>query len=181
MRYSELFEDKRLFDKLFYHGTKASFDHFDLDFIGKGNDQNGPGFYFTDNIESAALYAGEHGTILACHLSPRKIIKSNGKVNISAARYILNHAPNLKDTLLNWDENFDVALRNALHSMIVENNPKETFERIWYDFYRDDAKLWALMMMKFQYDAIAIVAGEDVHVIMLNPDRIKIVSKERKQ
>jgi len=31
----------------FFHGSPNQFDQFSYTFVGKGNDQEGPGFYFT--------------------------------------------------------------------------------------------------------------------------------------
>lgn len=43
--------------KIYYHGTPANFDMFDMNFAGKNSNQYGFGFYFTSDIEIAKGYA----------------------------------------------------------------------------------------------------------------------------
>jgi hypothetical protein len=172
--------DKSVSKKVFYHGTPHKFEHFDLDYIGKGNDQEGPGFYFTDDINTARGYAGKNGVILACELFPRKIIKSVGKINLQMVDFMITNAPDYETTLQNWDENIVKAYRIVINQIVKKNNPKETFEQIWYDFYRYDAKQWAINMMKFSYDAVLAKTQNDGfgrHIVMLNPEKIKIVDR----
>lgn len=185
MKLNEMFPDlleaaKPASKKVFYHGTPNKFDHFDLDYIGseKATDQDGPGFYFTDNINTARGYAGSTGVILVCELSPRKIIKHSGKVDPHMVNYMIKNAPDYLTTLENWGENPTEAFNSAVRLIVTENDPKETFEQIWYDFYRYNAKEWAINMMKFKYDAVlAKTQNEDTHLVMLNPAKIKIVDR----
>lgn len=55
-----------------YHGTGANIEAFDPALTGKGNDQYGSGFYFTDNWDTAHSYAvaylkADDGTLLSKH------------------------------------------------------------------------------------------------------------------
>jgi hypothetical protein len=172
--------EQKVLPKVFYHGTPNKFEHFDLDFIGakEAKDQDGPGFYFTDNIDTARGYAGKTGVILKCELFPRKIVKSTGKINFNMVNFMIKNAPDYQSTLENFDENPIKAFNDAIRLIVTPNNPKQTFEQIWYDFYRYEAKQWAINMSKFTYDAVLVnTQNGDTHIIMLNPDKIKIIER----
>lgn len=49
MKFRTLLSEFLILESTFvaYHGTKEKFDSFDLDKIGNGLDQNGPGIYLT--------------------------------------------------------------------------------------------------------------------------------------
>lgn len=167
---------------LFYHGTKSRFEHFDPAFVdGEGAlDQNGPGFYFTNSIEEAAGYAGGDGVILECVLTPRKLIKQRGVVSEDLVNTLIKNAPNLEDSLSNWDEDPQRAFRMALNAMIVPGNPKETYENVWGDFYmrNNNSKYYMKLMSDYKYDGVIVPMSESKqHIIMLNEAKIKIVRR----
>lgn len=98
-----------------YHGTGnlENLQAFDPARTGKGNDQLGSGFYFSNEPDTANWYApavtGDNSPgIVAAHLAIRKPIKigpkgsypndSNVKLTHDQVKRIMAHAPNLYDT-----------------------------------------------------------------------------------
>lgn len=181
MRLDEITAKKPTVGKIFYHGTTKIFDHFDLAFIGakESIDAYGPGFYFTDNIDTARRYAGSDGVILACRLTPRKLIKETGPVNPEWVLRLMRRAPDLDDTLSNWAENKNEALRMAFDSVYQANEPKNTYESLWFEFYRNDPALWAKRLSGAgSYDGIYLPQqNNETFIVMINPDKIKIIER----
>lgn len=63
-----------------YHGTGVNIKAFDPSFTGKGNDQYGSGFYFTDRWDTALSYANSYleinGVAQLCHQSHPHIVEA---------------------------------------------------------------------------------------------------------
>lgn len=164
---------------LFYHGTPTRFDHFDLAFVSQGNDREGPGFYFSTSKNTAAMHArGPDGHILVVSLHPRRLVPLQGRVNVNQVSALMKASPRLTDALQDWDENPNVAFRMALQGMVVQGEPKESFERVWYDFYRREPQLWLQGMVKLGYDGIMVSQPDgSIHAIMFDPKRITVLDR----
>lgn len=166
-------------DQPFYHGGSIKIEKFDEKFAGKGVDQDGPGFYFSSNYEDAKTYTPTGGWIHEVLLSFRKMLSDSKKANIKEAEKLLRMAPNLKDSLTDWGENYNEAIDFAIKTVIDRNNSqKEVFEQIWYDFYHRQRRsdLYLKNVVKLGYDGILLKKGHIIHAIMYNPDKIKIIS-----
>ena len=97
-----------------YHGTNAKFNEFSAEYTGKGNDQIGSGFYFTDNSDVAYGYGKN---ILKCEIEIDNPIRlSQNDYNLDDADIdmsvedvikILVKCPNLKDALPPFVNSFD--------------------------------------------------------------------------
>lgn len=164
---------------LFYHGTPIRFDHFESSFVGQGHDQEGPGFYFSTSKKTAAMHAsGPNGHILVVNLHPRKLVPLQGRVNINHVSALMKASPRLQDALQDWDENPNVAFRMALQGMVVQGEPKESFERVWYDFYRNDPQAWLQGMIKLGYDGIMVPQRDgSIHAVIFDPKRITVLDR----
>ena len=64
-----------------YHGSPSQFDKFDINFSGQGNDQEGPGIYFTTDPDDASHYTEEEGKVFHVRLSFNKIVPIEGQIN----------------------------------------------------------------------------------------------------
>lgn len=185
MKVSDLIEATRILptgansSHIFYHGTKQPFDQFDLSYLTTGNHQSGPGFYFTTNIDSARTYAeGPTGTILACRLTPRKLITNRGIPSERGVSIMIKNAPDLDMSLSNWDEDPQRAKYKAIHAMIEPGDPKETYDRVWADFYMGHEPEWVKWMIRFGYDGSAVPPRtSETVVIIWNPAKIKVLQK----
>lgn len=163
-----------------YHGAKVKITRFDSAFIGKGNDQDGPGFYFTASLVDSKAYANPNGFIHYCKLTPRKLVPRAGKVKTSEVQQMIRRAPDYTDTLQDWGESPVAAFRAAVEGMIQDGEPAETFEQVWADFYaRKEGGNAAYLknMIAIGYDGVMNDPAERAgtqHVIIFNPDVVHI-------
>lgn len=85
---------------LVYHGTESKFDTFQSEYTGKGNDQLGSGFYFTDNINQAKQYGD---IILKCDINIENPLVvdednlNNVKLTHEQAFEIMKYSPDVYD------------------------------------------------------------------------------------
>lgn len=109
-----------------YHGTKSRFESFSPDFLGKGNDQFGSGYYFTTSKAVASGYASPSGFIINAIVNLNKPIvidQSSGKstkdLTVLQVRKLILNANNL-DNYIN--DNYDVSYesRNSILKQIFE-------------------------------------------------------------
>jgi len=165
-----------------YHGSKEKLTSFDLARVGKGNDQEGPGFYFTNSRKDALAYANPNGYLHAVKVTARKLVPLKGKVNAKDIEALLRKAPNLDDKLLNWDEDKDTAFSKALSGILqYTKNPQDAFQQVWYDFYKGDEAAFLKEVVALGYDAAIpdpAKRGGATHVVVFNPAVIKVVSVE---
>lgn len=71
-------------EQFFYHGSNYNFTKFSNNFVGKGNDQFGPGIYFSSLLKEALQYSGEGGYVYKCRLNTTKQLNKN-------ERYVEKH------------------------------------------------------------------------------------------
>lgn len=148
----------------------------DIEKIGRGNDQEGPGFYFTDERTDAERY-GSH--LHVCEINTKKCITVRRKTNYRALRKLLHNAPNLDDSLTNWDENRDVALVLAWRALCNCPNYWDALTQVWYDFYRGHEPVWARNVVSLcGVDGYLVPRKKNngtQHVVVLNPEIITIL------
>lgn len=164
-----------------FHGSTQNFDTFDLNRVGNGHDQNGPGFYFTTSESEAEAY-GEY--VHQYELKLRKLLPTRGKINQMNIINLIKSAPNYKETLQNWGENINIALRDAVATFMDQESPFHAFTSVWYDFYLKNSKEYLENVVKLGYDAV-IVSGESgygniqsrEHIVVFNPNAIKKINK----
>jgi hypothetical protein len=111
--------------KRVYHGTSADFKEFDPKNLGHGNDENGIGFYFTDNPGWTEMYAGgEGGNVIPVYLKIQKPIYWDRQPEITETqvRKFMFYAGN-KHVNQYLRDNFDVEFSglSAARSEYVEN------------------------------------------------------------
>lgn len=174
--------------QVFYHGTKANFDSFDPNFTGKGNDQEGPGFYFTTNEQLARGYAWPSGTVLEVRLHITKTVPMSGPISkevLNQARQLMMNAPGLRDTLTDWGEDYKKAFEDAYRLEVDKDSPKEVFEQIWYDFYKYNSAMWLSEMVKMGYQGLEIeqwpAKGNEpacINAVVFDPKCIHIISRK---
>ena len=165
-------------DDVWFHGRTVDSEVFDLKYVGRdeAKDQEGIGFYFTKDKDDASGYAAPNGVVLTVELKPRKLVSLDKPAKGSDVDFLIDHAPDLEGTLSNWDENPVRAKREAKKAMMAPT-AKETFESIWFDFYKTEPKLFLEKMISLGYDGHR-AARTEKHIIMYNPKAIKVIKKE---
>jgi hypothetical protein len=163
---------------VWYHGRSVDSEKFDLSYVGRdeAKDQEGPGFYFTNDKKDAAGYAHPSGVILTVKLTPRKLVSNTEPAPIKDIAYLIDKAPDKENTLMNWDENPAKALKMATKAMMAET-AKQTFENIWFDFYRNEPKQFLENLVHLGYDG-HYAERTSQHIIIYNPRIIKVIHKE---
>jgi hypothetical protein len=153
-----------------YHGSKNEFEHFDYAYIGIGNDQHGPGFYFVNNYDDALGY----GKVNKFELTMSKIVSSKKRPSRSDVIKLIKWAPEYKDTLVNFNENEYQALQQAIIAY-MRYDQLESYTSIWGDFYlkKGNSSLFVKNLVKLGYDGHIITETTRKLYIMYNTDKIK--------
>jgi len=164
-----------------YHGSETKIDKFVDDFVGKeeATDQEGPGIYFSTNIEDARAYGKYVHSVI---LRPRKFVDESSHKNVSRNEItaFIKTAPDWEDTAQNWAENPQNGLRVAVNSfMEYAKNEKDLYQQVWYDFFRYHSLEYVRGMVKLGYDGQIINKAEgNKHFIVYNPDIIEVTGVE---
>jgi hypothetical protein len=170
--------------KILYHGRLNKVkDWSTLKVGGVGHDQNGPGIYFTSSLKDARQYAYPNGYVYQVTLTPKKFMPTSGSANkiSGVVKTLINKAPDLADTLTNWDENPTKAkwalINGALKS--GEDNPNEAVQQVWYDCYRYHGTEWMQELVKLGYDGVMVDPAQFAaqHVVVWNPKIIHVVKE----
>lgn len=175
--YNQLYESNKL---IAYHGSKIDFDSFDLNRVGNGNDQNGPGFYFTINSDEAKRYGD---FVHKYELNIKKWLSTKQPVNIQHIQQLVKNSPNFNETIYDWGETPQKGLKTFLEDMRTQDSNFHAFTSVWYDFYRHDAIDYVKNVIKLGYDAVMIKDGEgygninSTHIIVYNPKVIKKIER----
>lgn len=178
MRFSNFLKESE--QPYWYHGRSVDSDVFDFKYIKlDGTMQDGPGFYFTKDIEDAKIYKGDKGIILKCELTPRKIINKNSKISPVIIKKSITLSPNLNDFLENWDENKTIAFNKAYKALTDNDSMIDIFQSIWYDCYGRYGRHidFVKNMVKLGLDATEPLTESfsHKHIIMFNPEKIKVL------
>lgn len=180
--------------KTWYHGTPNSFSGFDPDWLGKGTDQLGTGYYFTNKISTARIYAfkgkdGEtvdEGHVLICELDIRKPLPEHAPVSRRQIEQIIRAAPDFVDTLRNFNDvdHYGVAkvIQQAIDSYACMNeDPEDVTLQMMFclsnDFYRDAAAEFLTAFSRATgYDGLYREVREgEFHAVVWDAARIEIV------
>ena len=91
---------------------------------------------------------------------------------------MVENAPDLEMRLTDWDENPRVALRSAISAMLDNDNEIQTYQSIWYDFYRDAPLEYLKKMPLLGIDGIKVDRAEGAtHYIIYDPACIQIINR----
>jgi len=168
--------------QVWLHGRSVNSDIFDYKFINpKGALQDGPGFYFTDDEQDADQYTGKEGIILKCELNPRKILTQKSKISPSIIKQMIKKAPDINDSLMDWDE-YPTRAFNLAYSQIIDNDDViDIFQNIWATFYTKKPNGDVIYLKNMV--ALGIDGTEPRtefkarHLIIFNPAVIKVIGK----
>ena len=161
---------------MYFHGSHQPINQFSYTFLGsgKGYNQEGPGFYFTSDDSDAKVY-GQH--LFHANIQLKKPVPLTGSTKRKEIELMLKNAPDLEETLTDWDENPKIALKKAIDSIINYNSsPHGAFQSVWYDFYRGSEQQYLHNMKALLgYDGVMIPRGNIQHIIVFDPNDIKRV------
>lgn len=168
----------------FYHGTAADISQFSFDHVGKGNDQYGSGFYFTDSPSVAGGYTdhkGEHQSpnVLKVHLRLENPIFPNDKKPLRRdhIKKLIMLAPDHKESLMNYGD-VDYEGYNKVLNMAVDSYtqiPKfHAMNSMNNDFYRDhEGQFLKNFKQVTKHDGVITTEGSSTIVNIFHPNQIK--------
>ena len=152
-----------------YHGSSHQILKFSTEFVGEGHDQEGPGIYFTSDMQDAATYGRYIHKVL---LEIKSSVGLKRKAKRSEIKQMILWCEDMDDKLMDWDENPKVAMETAIKSCLLQDNEHQSFLSVWYDFYRYRPVDYVQNMVKLGYDAVVVPRNTHTgvrHYIVLDP------------
>jgi hypothetical protein len=177
---------KAFYEKLeepvkWYHGTSTKIERFSDEFVGNGVDQNGPGIYFSNNLEDAASYSkktGNSGFLYEVELNFKKLVPQKGSAKKSEVDSMIRWAEDYETKLMDWgSEELKTNYNLFIKSLKNEENPLEVFQSIWYNLYRYQPIDFVRNMVTLGYDGFIVKRGfmNVSHAIVYNPKIIRVI------
>lgn len=168
----------------FYHGTDADIHTFSHDHIGKGNDEHGAGFYFSNDPKLASNYTnhGKHGgNVIPVHLKVEKPIYTHEDKPFTRTQIgkLITSAPNHKESLNNFGDVDYEGHHKVLNQAIdqYEDIPKHrAIHSLTHDFYNGkDSEFLTNLTKHTGHDAVIHKPHEDLPIIVnaFHPNQIK--------
>lgn len=176
-----LYEAVSTTPRIWYHGTKVDFKSFEYQYayLENSNAQYGPGFYLTDNIETAKGYAGSNGFVKEIKLKRIGMIyKGTRKYSPNMIRGYTANMPDKEMTLSDWDENPNTAMMK-LRTSFEENNDNilELVQSIWIDCWKGhEAELVERLSKHSGIDGLLVPMGKETYLVGYNPNILQIVN-----
>lgn len=162
----------------YYHGSSGPITKFSDEFVGRGNDEYGPGIYFSSVPYTSIGYAadgGQNGQLYQCELNLRKELSKKTRINKAVLLKLMQSTPD-DEAWTNWDENQNRAYMIALKGYLDEGNMYDALMGVWYDWYRDHPVDFVRKLVQLGYDGYVYTfpSGEKF-VVVYNPASIKVV------
>lgn len=168
---------------IWYHGRTVDNETFSLDYVGgeRSIDQEGPGFYFTNDLQNARSYAYPNGIVLKCQVDYKKLIikgtASETKTSKKIIVDLINNSPNKDYVLENFDEDPRLAMIKAVNAYLKYTDAFDSYQIVARDFYRHDAKQYLQVLSKY-YDAQLTKHDNTIyHLVVYNPALIRVIDK----
>ena len=185
------------FNQPFYHGGQCNIEKFTLDFLGTGAGQNqqGPGLYFTSSENNARRYGPcvhklslkPTGKVLTDKAGtnrsvPRKDIESiilRGQIGNLKTLLEMRQNNGIATHLSNYHQNPKLAFKLMVDSIIFGNyNGKQVAQSICEQAFKGEQQQFVNQMRVHGYDMLlvkknSIGQGGCLHAIVYNPSIIK--------
>lgn len=109
-----------------YHGSKAKFDAFSLEYMGSNATDYGQGIYFTKNKEIALQYASD-GYLYTCEIPTAKLLCSDSiTMNPAEIEKLIRSIDDKTDFLSNYGDidydGYSIVMQRAITNLMEENN-----------------------------------------------------------
>lgn len=179
-----------------YHGRTVTDPTFDLKYVGneEANDQYGPGFYFTNDIEMASGYAGDSGIVIKATVTIDNLLTDNEDLTEDEVMFMIKNCPSVlemaeheEDTdeylesfyetpLSDFAEDFESALYMAVDGY-VGRAKLDGMHLLWRDFYKYDPDDYLRNLIKLGYDG-NLFRHEDGKLILVvySPENINVTA-----
>lgn len=156
---------------------------FDVEDFTRNRNAVGPGLYFTRNKDQGISYAGSKGYVYTAEmdLKPARVLEDKTPINKDKLRKFVSLAPD-KEAFSNYTEHYknikyaiDIATDMNIDS---SDNMHDAIMGVYNDLYQRDSTEFAKSMTKIGYDALLHKLPGVNHLIVYNPDIIKILEEE---
>ncbi len=182
-------------EEIWYHGRTVDSPIFSLDYVGREEalDQEGPGFYFTNDLENAKRYAEYKGIVLVCKMNYSKpLLTDRSKTNRKVIEYLIRNSPQINEKdeegnpigpLTDFDENPKIAFNIAVNGHLQYPQAKDAYQILANTFYRKNPKEYLINLSKFYDGHIALRQPGWLHdtlikhLIVYNPNIIQVMNK----
>ena len=166
---------------VWYTGNNETFDHFSTYHVGSGNDQLGPGLYFTTSRETASKYGD---IIYGCKIDWQMVLDPYSDVNRELLDYLLDQ--------INWDEEWDwESSQQARKTFARMTNLQMVSQMVTsFNYYRDRDWLILRHLSELGYTGFVVGAGSTINqeredeekwAIIWDVDSLRIVERSRRQ
>lgn len=174
-----------------YHGTPIEFETFDPAFVGRGNDELGSGFYFTDDFDTANRYAlkagdAEDRVVLVAELEIDNPLPLQGGVTLDQIEQIMRASPEFEEALMNFgDVEYEgeakvVRFAAKTYAATIEGDTLMGLNALSNDFYQGrEAEFLRAVYIASGYDGLFRKKGEECHAVVWLPERIKIIERQK--
>lgn len=154
--------------KIWFQGRTTPNTELDYAYVGKGRDQEGPGFYFSNDLKDAQHY-GDY--VISGRIKPRKLASNSQPADRQTVRQLILMAPQFQDHLTNWDDNPKKGLEAALDVMMRQPSEKDSFQQVWADFYPNHPTQYIQNLVQLGYDGHVVEKQSGfLHFILYNPE-----------
>jgi hypothetical protein len=172
-----------------YHGTPIEFETFDPAFVGRGNDELGSGFYFTDNFDTAKNYAlkagdAEDRVVLVAEFEIDSPLPLEGGFTLDQIEQIMRASSEFDDVLMNFgDVDYEgeakvVGFAVKTYATTIEGDTLTGLNALSNDFYQGrEAEFLRAVNVVSGYDGLIRQKGGEQHAVVWLPERIKIVER----
>jgi len=182
-----------------YHGSGTRIKRFRAEFTGKGNDENGSGYYFTTDTAEATGYTArlssyqtekpggmDEPTVHEVFLAITKPLDADklGRLTLAQAVRFIRLCPDEREALGGWGdvdyEGIDVIRNRAAqqYADVHGSTLLHVLNMIKNDFYREDHPSWASsIQVILGYDGVvAKKTATSTHWVAWFPKQIKSVT-----
>lgn len=161
---------------LVYHGTNHKIENFSTEFVGKqeATDENGPGIYFTTSLEEAERYGN---VIYTVKLEDVNLLDDSTKksLTIDKIKRIIMKAEDWEGTAQNFNEDYKLGLNIAAKEYLNNStDDSDILQGIQFDFFLSSPERFVKGVVAVGYDGIIIKQDGSKHIIMYNPNKIKV-------
>ncbi len=172
-----------------YHGTPVEFETFDPAFIGRGNDELGSGFYFTDNFETAKNYALKAGddedrVVVVAEFDIANPLPMEGGFTEGQIEKIMRMSSEFDDVLMNFgDVDFEgkakvVSFAVRTYAKTIQEDTLMGLNALSNDFFQGrEAEFLRAVNAVAGYDGLIRAKGDERHAVVWLPEQIRIVER----
>lgn len=169
--------------QIWYHGTGHLIDAFDLAHVGTGDDELGPGFYFTDSAFTASGYAmrgGEGGSpnVVMARIALRNPLPPDSRLTAKTIAALLRASPDFLDRLENFGEvEYEGlarvesrAVSTYANQAAASDDVADALFSICNDFWSGQEGAFLVACVAITgHDGLFRVKGDETHAVVWDP------------